>query len=94
MAKVTISFTIYDHGDRDLLNWLSRLPKRRKSGAIREALREHLRSGVTLGDVYQAVLNLNHKLDAGVIVTKTDNTREPLDDEPPDVAAALDNLGL
>lgn len=95
MAKVVISFTLDPEEDAAILQWLKRYDRRQRSAAIRRALRDHLTGGVTLGDVYQAVKDLERalerKLKAGVTVQDT-----PADDgwiEPPDAAAALDALG-
>ena len=94
MAKVTVSFTLDGEADRDLVHWLDRLPKGKRSEAVREALREHLgRGGVTLGDVYQAVKDLERKLQAGAVVACAAPVQEDDWDEPPDAAAALDALG-
>jgi len=94
MASITVSFTLDDKTDRDLLRWLDSLPKRGKSEAIRDALRAHLgRSGVTLGDIYEAIMDLKCQ---GLVVAAQGNPAPTSDNpsEPPDVAAALDNLGL
>jgi hypothetical protein len=96
MAKVTSSFTLDDQSDRDILTWLDRLPKRKKSEAIREVLRAHLRGrGVTLSDIYQAVREIDRKLASGAVIVGTGEVDDAMDtNEPPDVAAALDSLGL
>lgn len=96
MAKVTRSFTLDDYNDRDILTWLDQLPKRKKSEAIREALRAHLGGcGVTLGDIYQAVREIDRKLVNGVFTVGIGEPDSTVDiDEPQDVAAALDELGL
>ena len=93
MAKVTVSFTYDDEADKDIARWLNRLPKRKRSEAIRAALRDHLgRGGVTLGDVYQAVKALERKLGAGVVIAGTQGQDTDMVEEPPDAAAALDAL--
>ena len=96
MAKVTRSFTLDDYNDRDILTWLDQLPKRKKSEAIREALRAHLSGcGVTLGDIYQAVREVDRKLANGAFAVGIGELGSTIDtDEPRDVAAALDELGL
>ncbi len=96
MATVTVSFTLDDQADREVVQWLARLPKRRKSAAIREALREYLQGqGVTLSDIYQVVREIDHKLTTGAVVVGGNDPSDAIDtDEPPDMAAALDNLGL
>jgi hypothetical protein len=95
MATVTVSFTVDGEKDRDLVRWLDGLPRRKRSEAIRQALRAHLgRGGVTLGDVYQAVKALERRLDTGVLVASASPFDRDEPDAPPDVLAALDSLGL
>ncbi len=95
MATMTVCFTLDSDKDRDLIRWMDNLPKRKRSEAIREALHVHLgQGGVTLGDVYQAVKELERKLDAGMVMV---TSSEPISDdqnEPTEAAAALDALGL
>lgn len=96
MATVTVSFTLDDRVDREIVQWLTCLPKRKKSAAIREALRGHLQGqGITLSDIYQAVQEISRKLATGTAVVGGSDASDATDtNEPPDVAAALDNLGL
>lgn len=92
MGRVIVSFSLDTEEDRDILRWLER--QESKSAAIREALRAHLLGGVTLGDVYQAVKDLERLIRSGVVVAAgrpADPQGEP--EEPPDLAAALDALG-
>lgn len=92
--RVSISFSLDTDKDRDLLCWLNGLPKRERSKAIREALRVHQgRGGVTLGDIYEAIMDLRRH---GLVVAAQNAPVSPDDapEEPPDVAAALDKLGL
>jgi hypothetical protein len=91
MPKTTVSFSLDTHTDRDLLTWLSRQDNR--SAAIRTALRGHLDGGrgISLADVYQEIRALRRRLETGVLTTPA----EPMPaDEPPELALALDNLGL
>lgn len=91
MAKTVVSFVLDRDQDRDLLRWLDSLPKGSRSEAIREALRSHLgHAGITLGDIYEAIMDL--KRSGLVLPTQSHNV--VASDEPADVAAALDNLGL
>ncbi len=91
MAKLTVSFTLDSEQDRDLVRWLDSLPKRGRSEAIRDALRAHLgHSGITLNDVYEAIMDLKRS----DFAADTSGNTVAANDEPPDVAAALDNLGL
>ena len=95
MTTVTVCFTVNSERDRDLVRWLDSLPKRRRSEAIRQTLRDGLaRGGVTLGDVYQVVKALERKLDAGVVVTSPPAYDLDKEDAPVDVLTALDSLGL
>ena len=96
MSKVTTSFTMDDIEDRDLLIFLNRLPRRRKSEAIRRALRAQIEAdAVTLGDVYQAINALARVLarertpDGSAKLTPDDHN-----EEPPGLADPLDSLGL
>jgi hypothetical protein len=95
MPTVTVCFTVDSDRDRDLLRWMDSLLKRKRSEAIREALRAYLGCGdITLGDVYQAVKGLERKLQTGAVPSYVCTNREDEWDEPPDVAATLDSLGL
>ncbi len=87
MAQVTYSLKINTETDADLIRWLDRQDN--KSEAIRQALRGHRVNGVSLGDVYQAVMSIERQIKAGVIVQS--NAGDKLD-EPPEAAAALDAL--
>jgi len=90
--KVTVSFSLDAEADRDILRWLNSQPKKERSKAIREALRAHIgRGGVTLGDVYEAIQDLRRY---GLAVAAQGRQADVHTDEPPDVAAALDRLGL
>lgn len=91
--RQTVTFSLDTDKDRDLARWLDSLPAGGRSEAIREALRAGLgRGGVSLGDVYQAVKELDRKLQNGVSVAHASD--DDTADEPADAAAALDKLGL
>ena len=91
MAKQTVTFVVDSERDRDILHWLS--SQSNKSAAIREAIRMHLgRGGITLADVYEAILDLRRGSWAPGPEAPPQATAAR--DEPPDVAAALDSLGL
>ena len=92
--RITVSFSLDDTQDRDLLRWLDQQPPRQRSAAIRAALRSSVgRQDITLADVYQAVQDLKRHS----IVTASPgqgDDRHGGADEPDDIAATLDNLGL
>jgi hypothetical protein len=88
--KTTVTVSLDTEADKDLIRWLERQENR--SAAIREAIRDHLgHSGITLGDVYQAVKALERKLGTGAVVVTGDADGERIE-EPPGAAAALDAL--
>ena len=83
---------VCDQADRDLLAWLRAQPGRARSEAIRGALRAHLaEGGATLDEVHRAILRLERRLQNGAFVAQPAGAAPP---EPPDLAAALDGLGL
>ncbi|KAA3660667.1 MAG: hypothetical protein DWQ04_18800 [Chloroflexi bacterium] len=90
--KTTISFSLDTERDHDILQWLNSLPDGGRSKAIREALRANLgEQEVTLADVYQAIMDLKR---GGLTVSGSSSVDQAVDDEPPDIAHNLDNLGL
>jgi len=89
--KVVVSFSLDTDEDRDLLRWLGRQENR--SAAIREVLRVRVSGGVTLGDVYQAVKEVERLIRSGVVVTGAPADDSDAWEEPPEIAAALDALG-
>lgn len=88
-TTVTVSFDV--EADKDLLRWVERQENR--SAAIRGAIREHIsRNGVTLGDVYRVVKELERKIEAGAVVVAGGGDGGEEWDEPEDAAAALNAL--
>jgi len=95
MASVTVSFSLDQKKYGKVVAWLNGLEKGKRSETIAEVLLSHLdQSGVTLGDVYQAVKALERKLHSGAALAHTPATPGDAPQEPPDVAANLDSLGL
>jgi hypothetical protein len=92
MARQAITFVVDTDRDRDIVRWLE--DQDNKSAAIREAIRTQLGDGldITLTDIYEAIQDLKH----GGLVRETESTPRSQVElmEPPDVAAALDGLGL
>ena len=93
MAKKRLIFVLDDERDLEILSWWQQ--QENKSAAIRALIRRDIRrGGVALCDIYQAVIEIDRRLAAGrVLVTNGDATGATFD-EPPDVATALDSLGL
>ena len=91
MARQTITFVLDTERDRDILRWLE--GQANKSAAIREAIRANLgRGDITLAHVYEAIQDL--KRCDWVAAPETQVHISTVSAEPPDVAAALDSLGL
>ena len=91
MTRQTITFVLDSDRDRDVLRWLEAQPN--KSAAIRAAIRGRIEQGdVTLGDIYAAIQDLKSRSWAQVPDAQEGDTATG--DEPPDVAATLDSLGL
>ncbi|MCA9924227.1 MAG: hypothetical protein KC421_17745 [Anaerolineales bacterium] len=90
--KTTISFTLDTKRDADILEWVQLLPN--KSKGIREALRQNLYPGaVTLDDIYREILDIKRH---GIALDASAQQYYEQDgyEEPPDIAANLNNLGL
>ncbi|MBN1661573.1 MAG: hypothetical protein JXA93_24480 [Anaerolineae bacterium] len=98
MTKVTISFTLDSERDRRILRHLESLPRGEKSAAIRQALDLQMGGGgMTLGDIYQAIKDLERKVANRPVVVQANGADSEFQtpvDEPVDVAANLDSLGL
>ena len=98
MARVVMSFALDSQKDRRILHYLEGLPRGEKSKAIRDALHAHLGGGgVKLVDVYQAVKDHERKIGSGFVSVQTGHVEggsHVPGDEPLDVAANLDSLGL
>ena len=91
MAKQTVTFVVDSERDRDILRWLG--GQDNKSAAIRQAIRGHLgRGSITLTDVYEAIQDL--KRGSWAPGPEAPPQATAARGEPPDVAAALDSLGL
>lgn len=91
MNNVTISFSLNPKTDADLVRWLDRQPPRRRSQAIREMLRVGM-NGAGDDGLRRDIREIKRMLESGVVVTS--GKSETARDEPEDVAAALDSLGL
>lgn len=90
MGTRLIQLVLDEIKDADLCRWLDRQPKRRRSAAIREALRAYLtQQEVTLIDIYQVVQELKEK---GVSPPAVTNTVMHQVEEDPEIADNLDHL--
>ena len=91
MSKLIVSFSLNPDKDRRIVQWLN--SQQNRSAAIREALEAHLGGGgVTLSDVYRAFRELERRIGSGALAVSAPGSVRA--DEPPDVAANLDELGL
>jgi hypothetical protein len=92
--KTVVSFSLDVEADKTILLWLEH--QENKSAAIRGALQAHIIGrAVTLADIYRDVQEIRRKLDAGVVTVSGAGAADDAGyDEPPDIAAALDSLGL
>lgn len=90
MARQTVTFVLDTERDRDIVRWLE--GQDNKSAAIREAIRARAGCGhVTLAEVYEAIQELKR---GSWVSSASAQASTAGGDEPPDVAAALDSLGL
>ena len=93
MPNRRLNFVVDEERDRDILSWWAKQDN--KSAAIRALIRKEIEhDGLTLLDLYQAVLEVERLLVAGVVLAGDDAAGGAVSDEPPDLAAALDRLGL
>lgn len=94
MSSVTRSFVFDTEKDARLLAYLDSQDKRKKSEAARELMWRGLErgGGVTVGDVYTVVKEIERKLNAGAFVAHADNERHTGEKLSPDAADALGNL--
>jgi Arc/MetJ-type ribon-helix-helix transcriptional regulator len=96
MSQTIVSFTMNNEFDADLIRWVDSLPRRSKSRNIRLALRAQLASTghgqISSMDIYQAVRDLERKLQAGAMLVKANTQDES--SEPIDITNTLDNLGV
>jgi len=92
--RITVSFSLNSDRDSDLVSWLNGLPERERSLAIRKTLRVGLGMGnITHADLYRAIQGLGQRLQSGVIIPVVNQDDMPVE-EPADIAASLDKLGL
>ena len=93
--KTIISFSIDTERDADLFDWIKSIPDGQRSSLIRDALRNHIDpqagSDVTLRDIMQEIQDLKRH---GIAVQGDTYKTGHYDEEPPDIANALNNLGL
>ena len=87
--KITVSLTLDSERDRDIVRWLD--AQENKSAAVRDAIRAHLAGApaTTLDDVLRELREMRRE---GLTFSAT--SAPPARDEPPDVAARLDGMGL
>ena len=90
--KITVSLSLDIKDDRDILQWLER--QNNRSDAIRRAIREHIDSDVTLGDIQSSLNKLIRRVGTGGFrISENEPTHITDFDEPPEAAMALAALG-
>jgi hypothetical protein len=94
MASVTRCFVFDTERDAALLAYLDSQDKRKKSEAARELMQRGLErgGGVTVGDVYTVVKDLERKLNAGAFVAHAGDESCEGVELSPGAADALGNL--
>lgn len=93
-VTVTVSFTIDPERYSNVWRWLRGLPRGKKSQSICEALDSGLsHGGVTIGDVYEAVKELERRLQAGAGLQLTELDDGPQWNGPTEHKDALDDIG-
>lgn len=91
MARATFSFTLDETEDKRIITYLDGLPHGQKGKTIRDALAQYIGgAGISHYDILQAVKSLERKVKSGVVLSSEPERIE----EDPELAAALDNLGL
>lgn len=88
--KLTVTVALDTDRDRDLIAWLDARPNR--SAAIRAAIRESLPGCRPGADRNLTLERIERKLDA--LLAGTSGGEACSSTEPPDIAAALDCLGV
>ena len=98
MAKVTVTFSLDSEADKDILSYLASLPKREKSATFRAMARAYIgNAGLTLGDLYQELVEIRRMLKSGAFVAGSEPGGEPAQEDDPlmaEVESLLSNLGL
>ena len=90
----TYSFSVDEKSYPRVMRWLENFGRGERSREICKALDAWVSGqSVTHDDIYQAVLALERRIGSGAILSSGGNHNE-VSDEPEDIAAALDNLGL
>jgi hypothetical protein len=87
MVKVRRNFSFDNRDDAELLRWLDQQDN--ASATVRAALRAYRGERVTLADVHREVKSLRRDLQAMDF-----HAQDSDEEEDPDLASALDNLGL
>jgi len=90
----TYSFSVDEKSYPRVMRWLESFGRGERSREICKALDAWVSGqSVTHDDIYQAVRDLERKIGQAPILSSEGNHREVLE-EPEDIAASLDNLGL
>lgn len=102
MAKTTLTFSLDDQADRDVLAFFGGLPRREKSKTFRTLVRAYVEGAnepgmgsLTLGDLYQVLVEIKALLKQGARPATDDvEVAAPADPLLARVEDALSELGL
>lgn len=94
MAIVVVNFSLDDKRDSDILAWLDSQPRRRRSAAIRGALRTLVARGddPTLADVMAEIRALPSKMPVAVAIESNGDAPDTQAAEPEEAASNLDGF--
>ena len=87
----TVAFSVDPEEDRDIVLWLR--DQGNKSDAIRKAIRAFKSGGLTLGDVYQAVMDVKRLIASGVVVSGENVPQGDDQGDDPEIAQVESILG-
>ena len=94
MTKVALSFSVDTEDDRDILQFLDRVPQGRRSMEFRRVFKSAL-CPVTLGAIYQKLTDIERLLRAGAVATgHADADAESADPRAARAASKIADLGL
>lgn len=94
MAIVVVNFSLDGERDQDILDWLDSQPRRRRSAAIRAAIRTLIARGddPTLADIMAEIRALPSRMPVAVAIESNGDAPDTQTAEPEEAAANLDGF--